>query len=142
MDSEPAHNNPAATRTENLRIEMPPRLPYSSRQRAVQYTVICLVCAGLIGCGRQDAGSGGGRTVTFNKDIAPVIYEHCTPCHRPGQLAPFGLLTYEQARARAERIARSVDNRSMPPWLPERGRPAFANERSLTDAEIALIDRW
>ena len=54
-------------------------------------------------------------TVTFNKDIAPLLYTRCAPCHRPGQPAPFRLLTFADARGRARQIANATRNRYMPP---------------------------
>jgi mono/diheme cytochrome c family protein len=79
---------------------------------------------------------------TFNTDIAPIIYEHCATCHRPGEIAPFSLLTYEDAARRAKKIAGVTAKHVMPPWKAEPGYGEFANERRLTDAEIALLGAW
>src|SRR5213594_1161471 len=79
---------------------------------------------------------------TFNKDIAPILYQHCATCHRPGEVAPFSLLTYEDAAKRAKLIASATERRFMPPWKPEPGYGKFANERRLTDDQIALIRAW
>ncbi len=79
---------------------------------------------------------------TFNKDIAPIVFEHCAPCHRPGQAAPFALLDYKDAVEHAEKIVRMTKARHMPPWLPEPGFGEFEGERRLTDAQIATIERW
>src|SRR2546430_2966026 len=79
---------------------------------------------------------------TFNKDIAPILYQHCATCHRPGEVAPFSLLTYEDASKRAKLIAGAAERRFMPPWKPEPGYGKFANERRLTDDQIALIRAW
>ena len=59
--------------------------------------------------------------VTFTKQVAPILYSQCAPCHRPGQAAPFSLLTYEDARPRARQIADVTRARQMPPWKPEAG---------------------
>ena len=79
---------------------------------------------------------------TFAHDIAPIIYQHCAPCHRPGQHAPFSLLTYEDVKKRAGQIADVTRRRYMPPWLPEPGYGDFADERRLTDRQIDTIAHW
>ena len=66
-----------------------------------------------------------GPTPTFNKDIAPILFERCAPCHRPRQAAPFALLEYKEVRERAEKIVRMTKARRMPPWLPEAGFGEF-----------------
>jgi Flp pilus assembly protein TadD/mono/diheme cytochrome c family protein len=80
--------------------------------------------------------------VTFNADIAPLLYEHCAGCHRPGQAAPFSLLTYEDAAAHASQIEAVTRRRYMPPWKPVPGYGDFENPRRLEDKEIALIQQW
>ncbi len=79
---------------------------------------------------------------TFNKDIAPILYQNCSNCHRPGEVAPFPLLTYQDAAKRASLIAVVTKKRYMPPWKPEPGYGDFAHERRLTDDQIALIQEW
>jgi mono/diheme cytochrome c family protein len=79
---------------------------------------------------------------TFNKDIAPILYANCATCHRPGEVAPFPLLTYQDAAKRASLIAGAVGGRFMPPWKAEPGFGDFAGERRLTDAQITLIKDW
>jgi Tfp pilus assembly protein PilF len=79
---------------------------------------------------------------TFHKDIAPILFEHCAPCHRPGESAPFSLLTYDDARKHARDIAAVTRRRYMPPWLPEPGYGEFAGQRRLSAAQIQLIGQW
>jgi cytochrome c-type biogenesis protein CcmH/NrfG len=86
-------------------------------------------------------GSGGDR-VTFNRDIAPILFRYCAPCHRPGEAGPFPLLTYADAKSHARQIARITAKRIMPPWLPEPQQLGFADELRLTPKQIALIDEW
>ncbi len=88
------------------------------------------------------AASAAAATPTFNKDIAPILYANCATCHRPGQVAPFSLLTYQDASKRAALIAGAVSKRFMPPWKPEPGFGDFANVRRLSDDQIALIQEW
>jgi tetratricopeptide (TPR) repeat protein/mono/diheme cytochrome c family protein len=80
--------------------------------------------------------------VTFAVDVAPIVYQNCVACHRPGGAGPFELLTYDDARRNATRIARAVTTRTMPPWLPEPHHGEFVGERRLADREIELIRRW
>ncbi|MDI1320543.1 MAG: ascorbate-dependent monooxygenase [bacterium] len=79
---------------------------------------------------------------TWSRDIAPVIYENCVPCHRPGQVAPFSLLDYADVAKRARFIARAVKSHYMPPWSPDGPVGAFIGERGLTEEKIALLAAW
>ncbi len=79
---------------------------------------------------------------TFTRDVAPIVFTHCAPCHRPGQAAPFTLLSYADVRARADEIADAIRSRQMPPWLPAPGPPAFIGERRLSDLQISTIAGW
>jgi Tfp pilus assembly protein PilF len=80
--------------------------------------------------------------VTYYREIAPILFQYCAPCHRPGQSGPFPLLTYDDARRRAGQIATVTRRRYMPPWLPEPGYGVFAGERRLSDAQIRSIEDW
>ncbi len=79
---------------------------------------------------------------TFCKNIAPILFAQCAPCHRPGEPGPFSLLTYEDAKKHAEQIPAVTRKRYMPPWLPAPGFGEFAGERRLTDAQIETIEQW
>lgn len=57
--------------------------------------------------------------MTFNRDVAPIIFEHCTPCHRPGEAAPFNLHSYDDVGQRARQIVETPSHRLMPPWKPD-----------------------
>ena len=80
--------------------------------------------------------------VTWSRQIAPIVYNNCTTCHHPGGAGPFSLLTYEDARRWGSQMATVTASRYMPPWLPEHGYGDFADERRLTNDEIALIAKW
>lgn len=80
--------------------------------------------------------------VTFNRDIAPIMFRSCSTCHRPGEAAPFSLLTYTDAKRHARQIAEVTRGRIMPPWLPEPQELKFADEMRLSPAEIDLIQKW
>src|SRR5438105_6597869 len=81
-------------------------------------------------------------SVTFTRDIAPILYKHCAGCHHPGEVAPFSLLTYQDAAKRAALIAEVTASRYMPPWKPAEGYGHFRGERRLSDIEIAKIREW
>jgi hypothetical protein len=80
--------------------------------------------------------------VTWSQDIAPLIYHSCTSCHSPGGPAPFSLLTYSDVQSHALQISQVTSSRFMPPWLPEQTGVPLAHARGLTDAQIALFQRW
>jgi Flp pilus assembly protein TadD/mono/diheme cytochrome c family protein len=80
--------------------------------------------------------------VTFYGQIAPIVYGNCSVCHRPGESAPFSLLTYEDVKRHAAQIAAVTKRRYMPPFLPEAGYGDFQEERRLSDKQIALIQDW
>src|SRR5262245_36074714 len=84
----------------------------------------------------------GQPSVTFSKDVAPILYEHCVACHRPGEIGPFSLLTYADARPQARALARAIRDRTMPPWKPEDGFGDFEAAGRLTDREIDTVQRW
>jgi hypothetical protein len=87
-------------------------------------------------------GVAASAAPTFNKDIAPILYENCATCHRPGEVAPFSLLTYQDAAKRASLIATVTKKRYMPPWKPVPGYGDFDHVRRLTDNGIAQIEEW
>src|SRR5580765_2702155 len=95
--------------------------------------------AGLLGLTTNALGQA---PVTFSKDVAPILYEHCAACHRPGEIAPFSLLTYEDARPQARALARATRDRTMPPWKPEPGFGEFSGADRLTEQQIETIQRW
>ncbi|HKZ66599.1 MAG TPA: hypothetical protein VJ111_09605, partial [Chitinophagaceae bacterium] len=80
--------------------------------------------------------------VTFIKDIAPIIQTKCTPCHRPGEAAPFSLISYDDVVKRASFIKEVVQKKYMPPWKADNHYVAYANDRSLSNSEIAKIVKW
>jgi hypothetical protein len=88
------------------------------------------------------AAQAAQNAPTFSKDVAPVLYKHCTTCHRPGEIAPMSLLTHEQARPWARAIRDNVVNGVMPPWHADSAHGKWVNDRSLTSPEKDVIVRW
>ncbi|MGD9645432.1 MAG: redoxin domain-containing protein [Pirellulales bacterium] len=80
--------------------------------------------------------------ITYTRDIAPLLNANCVECHRPGEVAPFSLLGYEDAAKRAKWLSEVTRDGLMPPWRAELGHEAFLDERRLTAKEIELFAAW
>lgn len=78
----------------------------------------------------------------FSRDVAPIVFEACTPCHRGGGPGPFSLASYAEVRGRATQILQVIRSRFMPPWKVEPAIGRFHGQRPLTDADIAMLDAW
>jgi len=87
-------------------------------------------------------GSAPTQAPTFYKDVRPILEEHCQMCHRPGEVAPFTLVTYEETRSRATAVAHAVEMKMMPPWFADSRYGRFANDPSLTAEQIHTISAW
>jgi hypothetical protein len=81
-------------------------------------------------------------TPTFNKDVAPILYQNCASCHRPGEIAPMPLLTYAQTRPWAASIREKVSSGQMPPWHSVEPHGTFSNDRRLSEADKQTLLRW
>ena len=88
------------------------------------------------------AGVAAAAPVTFDKDIAPIVFEHCAPCHRVGGIGPFPLLSYSDVRKHASQIGAVTARRYMPPWPPQPGYGEFADDRRLSDEQMRTIADW
>jgi mono/diheme cytochrome c family protein len=93
----------------------------------------------LLACAREAAAHDD---VTFNNQVVRIFQQHCQTCHRPGNIGPFSLLTYSEARRRAFDIRAKVQARQMPPWKPVNAQGLFEGERTLSDQEIETISHW
>jgi len=96
----------------------------------------------LILCAFNCLAATGPSSVTFTKDVAPVLQKNCQGCHRPGEAAPFSLLTYEQARPWARAMKEAVLLKKMPPWFADPHYGKFANARSLSQKEMDTLVAW
>jgi len=79
---------------------------------------------------------------TFTEHVAPLVFESCAHCHRPGEAAPFPLLTYADVKKRGRNLLRVVEERYMPPWHPAPGYGAFRHDPRLSDTQITTLRRW
>jgi mono/diheme cytochrome c family protein len=80
--------------------------------------------------------------VNFAEHVAPIVFNNCASCHRPGEVGPFPLLSYQDVRKRGKLIQQVTQKRTMPPWHPAPGHGEFRDELRLSDEQIALIKRW
>lgn len=87
-------------------------------------------------------GTLNSQTPTFHLDVAPIIYNHCTECHRVGEIGPMPLTTYGEVFAYGEFIEYVTSTGYMPPWTPDEGYSHFVGERVLTEGEIATLSAW
>src|SRR5438876_1066101 len=136
------HRKPAGA---SLRVDRT-----NSRKRLIAFCV-CAIAAVIVAAVWTEANKGRKSNgaiarhrgiVTFNQDIAPIVFKNCSPCHRPSQPGPFNLLTYADVKKRANEIAKVTVDRTMPPWLAEPGYGEFKEERRLSQQEIRLIQSW
>src|SRR5215510_9182427 len=97
-----------------------------------------LTAAGLA----QGPGPSSDRTPTFARDVAPILYANCVTCHRPGEIAPMSLITYQESRPWARAIATKVRDGVMPPWHADAAPGTFSNERRLSAAQKDVLERW
>jgi tetratricopeptide (TPR) repeat protein/mono/diheme cytochrome c family protein len=112
------------------------------------FIILALASAGVAGrhaaASRESARKPAAveAQVTFNRDIAPIVFRNCAPCHHPGEAGPFPLLTYADVKTHGQQIAFVTRKRIMPPWLPEPGELKFRDELRLSDEEIRRIQSW
>ena len=79
---------------------------------------------------------------SFYRDVLPILQGHCQSCHRPGEIAPFSLMTYRETRPWAQAIGVAIESRKMPPWFADLCCGHFGNDPSLTPEQIAAIKDW
>jgi mono/diheme cytochrome c family protein len=116
-------------------------------QRGPFHVVLVLIAIALntgISGAQTSATAPSQGDVTFTKDVAPIVQQHCQECHRPNGIAPMSLLTYDEVRPFAKAMKLKVTARAMPPWFidPNVGITEFKNFGGLTNDEIATIAKW
>lgn len=114
--------------------------------KSIRFALLILSClaAGfvLLPSGHTIGAKPVVPAVTFSKDIAPIFFKSCAECHRPGEAAPFSVLSYKDVRPWAKSIREHVTNRTMPPWHADPHFGQFKNDRRLTNKEIDTIVAW
>ena len=105
-------------------------------------TLVASIVAAVMAAETDSAKSANAGEITFNRDLAPVIFSHCAPCHRPGGVGPFSLLRYADARKRAKEMGEVTAQCIMPPWLPAAGHGELMDSRRMNDAEVQLFQLW
>jgi hypothetical protein len=88
------------------------------------------------------AAPNSTTSVTFNRDVLPILQKNCQGCHRPGEVAPMSLLTYTDARPWAKSIKAAVLSQKMPPWFADPKYGHFSNDRRLSEAQINTLVSW
>lgn len=97
-----------------------------------------------VGCPivRERPAANPNAAVTYHRDVAPILQRSCQGCHRPGEVGPFSLTNYKQAVNWASDIKDYTQSRKMPPWKPSEAAHAFADDRRLSDRDIATLAAW
>jgi hypothetical protein len=101
-----------------------------------------LVLSGLLFAAISALGQASVGHSTFYRDIVPILQDHCQSCHRPGEVAPMPLVTYEQTRPWAPAIAKAVQSKMMPPWFADPRFGHFLNDPSLTELQVETVLAW
>jgi mono/diheme cytochrome c family protein len=104
---------------------------------------VCVAIAASVFCIATSHADDAAAKPTFARDIAPILYQNCVHCHHAGDVGPMSLMTYEEVRPWVKSIRKAVvQDRTMPPWHANMPAGTFKDERTLTDAQIKLIDLW
>ncbi len=127
--------------------------PLSFTLAAATLVLVAVAC----GASSEEASSSSGapspgptaqgEAPTFKKDVEPLLQQKCQSCHREGGIAPFTLVSYDEAKSMAELARKKIESRTMPPWGAFdseacKMQHAFKDDLRLTDAQIALFGRW
>jgi hypothetical protein len=117
---------------------------YRQSMTRVLWPTLALLTVAVALSGDPFASAQASPSPNFASDIAPIVYDHCVVCHRPGQAAPFSLLSYDDVKRRGALIVSVTTRRYMPPWhaTPAPGFPDFRDDRRLSEADIATIKTW
>src|SRR5215467_1768430 len=92
--------------------------------------------------GSNNALTGEPPSITFYKDVLPILEQHCQSCHRPKEIAPFSLVTYAQTKNWAGAIRADVQTRKMPPWFADPCCGHFSNNPSLSEKQVQAVVDW
>ena len=95
-----------------------------------------ILSATAVAAGVRMTAAPADTVPTFNKDVAPIVFNNCVSCHRPNQIAPMSLMSYQEVRPWARAIKNKVVKREMPPWFADPRFGEFRNDPRLTDEQI------
>ena len=116
---------------------------------ALRHTVMISVVMAVAAMAVRSANVAGAAAPapqadvpTYSKDVAPILQKNCQVCHRPGEAGPFSLLTYEDARQRADKIKNALVDGKMPPWFADPHYGKFSNAMGLSASEKDTILKW
>jgi len=119
------------------------------KPETIRRTALAVAIGASLGTGLAITGDAAPQSTpsrdgapTFSRDVAPIFYDKCVSCHRPGEVAPMSLITYGDVRPWASAIREKVTTRVMPPWHADRQYGTFRNDLSLTEREIDAIAAW
>ena len=104
----------------------------------MKLTALVLLIASAVAFGANT----GAKSVTYTKDVAPIMMNRCVGCHRPGEAAPMAFTSYKETRPWAKAIKSAVVTRKMPVWLADPAHGEFRNDRRMSEREIATIASW
>lgn len=110
-----------------------------SRRPALTPSICALFCCAIVARPGESRAEGG---VTYSRDVAPILYEKCLECHRPGEAAPMAFINYGSVRPWAKKIRQVVLSGEMPPWHADPSVGHWKNERRLSREQIDVITRW
>ena len=112
------------------------------KQRTLLLASVSLFAVVLVSAPRAEERQAPAAAPTYARDVAPILYKHCTECHREGEIAPMSLMTYAEVRPWAKAIRDEVADGVMPPWHADPAHGKFRNARILTGAEKATLTQW
>src|SRR5215471_4804337 len=109
-------------------------------QRAIVILFVAGSCSLLLAA--KNPAVPPPKIITYTKEVAPILYKNCIVCHRPNDVAPMSLMTYDEVLPFARLIRQSVDQRKMPPWHADPAVGEFMNDARLSEADLRAIDQW
>ena len=125
------------------RLETPVMTLRSARPLVLLLVAVCAVAVPVAGAAAETSSTDASpEKVTWSGEVASLVHERCSSCHRPGDIGPMSLLSYDEARPWAKSMLRAVKDGEMPPWHADPAHGEFANDRRLSERDVALLERW
>ena len=111
-------------------------------RRSVAAVTLMFLATAILGATAALRPAATRDSITYYKDVAPILQRSCQECHRPGEIGPMPLMTYDDARRAASRISEALTVGKMPPWFADPGINHFANDRTLPPDQVQTITAW